>query len=178
MSFGSELPANVLASVHEEDNSVTFSDADIDNIYDTWGKEAWLVACNYAMSEDPTKVEDGTISGGAVTTETDDYWGLGHFRFSIKDALLSGNSLFPYFGMIPKRDESPPYDEDSRIFVITTNKIFKFDTDSFVYFNGAKDAIKHFIAAEYWTANGNSTYSDNRTDDGKLTYDTVSDEPD
>ena len=42
----------------------------------------------FSENEDPTKVEDGTISGGAVTTETDDYWGLGHFRFSIKDALL------------------------------------------------------------------------------------------
>ena len=178
MSFGLDLPGNVLASVHEEDNSVTFSDADILNIYDTWGKEAWLVSCNYAMSEDPTKVEDGTISAGAITTEDDAYWGMNHFSSDIKATLLNGNALFPYYGMIPEPGSTPPYDSRSRIIVITTNKIFKFDTDSFVYLNGAKDAIKHFIAAEYWTANGNSTYSDNRSDDAKATYDTVTHEPD
>lgn len=170
MSFGTELPANVLASVHEDDDTVTFSDSDNANVYNTWGKAGWKAVCDHAKSEDPTKVTEGTISAGAVDSGTDADWGLNHFSSDMKATLLNGNALFPYFGMIPKRDESPPYDSRSRIFVITTNKIFKFDTNSFVYFNGAKDAVKHYIAAEYWTANGNSTYSANRVTAGENVY--------
>ena len=80
--------------------------------------------------------------------------------------------------MIPKRDESSGYDSRSRIFVITTNKIFRFVTDNFVYFNSAKDAVKHHIASEYWTANGNSTYSTNRSSAAQSLYDTLTDESD
>ena len=96
-----------------------------------------------------------------------------NFDSDFKTALLQGNTLFPYYGMIPKPHASEGNDARSRIFVITTNKIFKFDTSNVVYFNSVKNSIKHYIASEFFTARGDagdSTYSSNAVTNGQTTY--------
>ena len=174
MGFGDTLEANVLTEITNEDSgTTTLSDSDRVNIHNTWAKAAWRSACEYADTQDLSKVEEGNISSGAVTTENDAYWGLDHFDSDFKTALLQGNTLFPYYGMIPKPHASEGNDARSRIFVITTNKIFKFDTSNVVYFNSVKNSIKHYIASEFFTARGDagdSTYSSNAVTNGQTTY--------
>ena len=174
MGFGDTLEANVLTEITAEDAATTtLSDDDRKNIHNTWAKAAWRAACEYAVAEDPADVEEENISSGAVDSGTDAYWGLDHFDSDFKTTLLQGTTLFPYYGIIPKPHASEGSDSRSRIFVITTNKIFKFNPASVVYFNSVKDAIKHYITAEFFTARdnpGDSTYSSNAVTNGETTY--------
>ena len=169
---GAVLESSTLSALQSIDGSVSsLTDSEKDLMHNEWGKDAWDNACTYAISQHPSKVEEGAISSGAITTETDAYWGMNHFNSSIKSALLNGSCLMPYYGMIPKASDSSGYDSRSRIIVIVNNKIFKFDTDSFVYFNGVKAAIPHYLASEYFTYYSESSNSTTATNNATAAYD-------
>ena len=175
MGFSDTIEANVLSAIQAQDASISsLTDDDKAKIHSDWGKSAWRAGCIYAKAEDPSKVDEGDIVTKAIDpVETSAYWGMNHFKPEMRNSLLNGSSLFPYYGMMTKLDGTTA--SESRIIVITTNKIFRFDTANTIYFNSVKDNIKDWIAADYFTHHGDSTNSTNATNIAEANYDDETD---
>ena len=174
MAFDSStFETDVLATITAIDSNVSsFSADDIDRFYSIWIRSAWDVGCTYADSEDPDEVVEGVISGGAITTEDDAYWGMDHFTADFKDTLLNGTALFPYNGVFSDSvDNGASNDSRSRIFVVSNEKIFKFTSVPSNYFASVREAVHNFMAAEYFdettgTQSGNDSAIHKNTANG------------
>ena len=171
---GTSLESRVLTAIQAVDSNITsLSNSSKDKIHNQWNYNAWLSACQYAKQEDSNKVTEGTLNNANTTffPMTISDLGIDHFKTDMRDVILSGNCVMPYYGMIPKQGDSTGFETTSRVTVFLKNKCFKFDKDYPSYFRAVRDGVHHYFAQAYFVEEGETNNSNSALSNGNDYYD-------
>tara|TARA_X000001382_G_C3077276_1_gene149354 strand:+ start:124 stop:621 length:498 start_codon:yes stop_codon:yes gene_type:complete len=99
-------------------------------------------------------VVEEDISNGSVDSGTNSDWGLDLFNSSIRESLLNGSTLFPYFC-------NTTFKKKYVLFV--DSKVYKFSNVVESHFNTAKSAVPDYAANHFFTNDTNYSNSSNAT---------------
>ena len=120
-------------------------------------RAGWEEAIAAQIAENPAHVTSATISGGAVSSGTNNDWGLDHFKPRLRAVLLNETTLLPYKATLA---------DFKKYMVIVNANIHRFTDTSDSYFDVTHEAAPHFCAAYYFDTKGQDDNHDTATENG------------